>query len=205
MWQAILTGLYTVEQGHMTICRAPVDSAHGAAADVMVQKQQENFDNNRSSTTKGLRQQENFNNKRSSTTLPTFSQYPTFLSTSNLLNIQHKFLLSNRHQDMASFATPSPKKGQFQSPIVRHKSASPWHITRFLPYLPRNPLIPGFSNLGIGSSIPNPLYQASSSAEQNNPPQRPESVVRLVLPFSLLEKVFIPTHHHQDYRYLGSQ
>ena len=106
---------------------------------------------------------------------------------------------------MASFSTSSPKKGQFQSPIVRHKSASPWRITRFSPYLPRNPLIPGFSNLGIGSSIPNPLYQASSSAEQNNPPQRPESVVRLVLPFSLLEKVFIPTHHHQDYRYLGSQ
>jgi hypothetical protein len=88
---------------------------------------------------------------------------------------------------MASFATPSPKKGQFQSPIVRHKSASPWRITRFSPYLPRNPLIPGFSNLGVGASIPNPLYQASSSAQQNNPQQRPERVVRLVLPFSLLE------------------
>jgi hypothetical protein len=116
MWQAILTGLYTFEQGHMTICRAPVDSAHGAAADVMVQKQQENFDNNRSSTTKGLRQQENFNNKRSSTTLPTFSQYPTFLSTSNLLNIQHKFLLSNHHQKHSIFCHSLTQKGPISKP-----------------------------------------------------------------------------------------
>jgi hypothetical protein len=167
--------------------------------------------NKRTSTTTEVRRQKDFDNKRTSTTrevrqhfqpslnIQPFSQHPTF-SISNI-NFYFQIIIKN----IASFATPSPKKGQFQSPIVRHKSASPWHITRFSPYLPRNPLIPGFSNLGIGSSIPNPLYQASSSAEQNNPPQRPESVVRLVLPFSLLEKVFIPTHHHQDYRYLGSQ
>jgi hypothetical protein len=86
---------------------------------------------------------------------------------------------------MASFVTPSPKKGEFQSPAVRLKSASPWRITRFSPYLPRNPLIPGLSTLAITPPIPNPLYQASSSAIQNSPQQRPEKVVRLILPFSL--------------------
>jgi hypothetical protein len=88
MWQAILTGLFTFEQGHMTICRAPVDSAHGAAADVMVQKQQENFDNNRSSTTKGLRQQENFDEKASLTTRE-LQQQEKFDNTSNLLSISN--------------------------------------------------------------------------------------------------------------------
>jgi hypothetical protein len=40
MWQAILTGLFTFEEGYMIICRARVDSATGAAADVMLQKQE---------------------------------------------------------------------------------------------------------------------------------------------------------------------
>jgi hypothetical protein len=85
---------------------------------------------------------------------------------------------------MASLAaTPSPKKGQYQSPVVRVKSASPWRITRYSPYLPRNPLIPGFSSLGLAAPMPNPIYQASSSAIQ----QRPEKVIRLTLPFSLRE------------------
>jgi hypothetical protein len=41
MWQAILTGLFTFEEGYMIICRARVDSDSetGAAADVMLQKQ----------------------------------------------------------------------------------------------------------------------------------------------------------------------
>jgi hypothetical protein len=86
---------------------------------------------------------------------------------------------------MASFATPSPKKGQSQNLIVRHKSSSPWRATRFSPYLPRNPLIPGYSTSDLAARIPNPLYQASSSAEQENSQQRPEKVVRLTLPFSL--------------------
>jgi hypothetical protein len=72
-----------------------------------------------------------------------------------------------------------------QSPIVRHKSASPWRVIRFSPYLPRNPLIPGFSTLSLAAPIPNPLYQAPLSAQQKNPKQRPEKVVRLTLPFSL--------------------
>ena len=86
---------------------------------------------------------------------------------------------------MASLSTPSPKKGLSQSPIVRHKSASPWRLTRFSPYLPRNPLIPGFPTLALAAPVANPLYQAPSSAEQNISQQLPEKVVRLTLPFSL--------------------
>jgi hypothetical protein len=86
---------------------------------------------------------------------------------------------------MASFTAPSPKKGQMQGPIVRRKSASPWRIIRFSPYLPRNPLTPGFSTLALGAPILSPLYQTSLSDIQNNPEQRPDKVVRLTLPFSL--------------------
>jgi hypothetical protein len=86
---------------------------------------------------------------------------------------------------MATFATPSPKKDQSQGSIVRHKNASPWRVTRFSPYLTRNPLIPGFSTLALAAPIPNSIYQASSSSEQSNSQQRPEKVVRLTLPFSL--------------------
>ncbi|RDL34702.1 Uncharacterized protein BP5553_07830 [Venustampulla echinocandica] len=84
-------------------------------------------------------------------------------------------------------ATPSPKK----TPVVRHKSASPWRIARFGPYPPTNPptnpLIPVLPSLALAPSIPNPIYQASSSAEQNNPQRLPEKVVQHSLSFSLLE------------------
>ncbi|RFU28306.1 hypothetical protein B7463_g8044, partial [Scytalidium lignicola] len=86
---------------------------------------------------------------------------------------------------MVSFATPSPKKGQPQSPIVRSKSASPWRVTRTSSYLPRNPLNLRFGTVTLRAPIPNPLYEASSSDTQNNLEQRPEKVIRLTLPFSL--------------------
>jgi hypothetical protein len=86
---------------------------------------------------------------------------------------------------MASFSTPSPQKDQIQSLIVRHKSASPWRVTRFSPYWPRNPLNTAISGQSLEKSIKNPLYQGPSPSEQSEPQQLQEKVIRLVLSFSL--------------------
>ena len=77
------------------------------------------------------------------------------------------------------FTTPQPKK--CQSLLLRQKSASPWRVTRYSPYLARNPLVPESLGPALDEPVRNPLYQDINSK------QRPEKIVRLVLSFSLLE------------------
>jgi hypothetical protein len=74
--------------------------------------------------------------------------------------------------------------------VLRRKRASPWRITRYSPYLSRNPLVSGPAQT---LQSPNPLYQGQAS----QPESLPEQIIHITMPFSLRQNG-IPCNPSQE-------